>query len=84
MAGLQLARPRLAKVARLLTADTLTEDARQKYCQELAIDPGMIKDEMRLYDAPGLPVNICITTCSIRSAKLTLPHPLPQPPGGCA
>lgn len=53
LAGLLSARPRLAEVARLLTAETLTEDARQKYCQELAIDLVMIKDEMRLYDAPG-------------------------------
>lgn len=53
LAGLLSARPRLAEVSRLLSADMLTEDVCKKYCQEMAIDIGMIKDEMRLYDATG-------------------------------
>ncbi|MCZ3384969.1 hypothetical protein O3S68_22090 [Kosakonia sp. SOY2] len=51
--GLLSARPRLAEIARLLSADTLTEDACHKYCQALAIDIGMIKDNMRLCGASG-------------------------------
>ncbi|MEI3777130.1 hypothetical protein [Pectobacterium brasiliense] len=51
--GLLAARPHLAEIARQLSGDTLTEEARQKYCQVLAIDIGMIKDNMRLYDGNG-------------------------------
>lgn len=51
--GLLSARPRLAEISRLLTADMLTAEVRQKYAQELAIDVGMIKEDMRLYDAAG-------------------------------
>ncbi|GKX46630.1 type II toxin-antitoxin system RelB/DinJ family antitoxin [Pectobacterium carotovorum] len=51
--GLLSARPRLAEIARLLNGDGLTEDARKKYCQELAVDIGIIKNDMRLYDAAG-------------------------------
>ncbi|AHJ77512.1 type II toxin-antitoxin system RelB/DinJ family antitoxin [Kosakonia sacchari] len=51
--GLLSARPRLAEIARLMSEDTLTEDARRRYCQALAIDIGMIKDDMRLYSATG-------------------------------
>lgn len=51
--GLLSARPRLAEISRLLTADMLTAEVRQKYARELAIDVGMIKEDMRLYDAAG-------------------------------
>lgn len=51
--GLLSAGPRLAEIARLISEDTLTEDARRTYCQALAIDIGMIKDDMRLYSATG-------------------------------
>ncbi|HFK4604597.1 TPA: type II toxin-antitoxin system RelB/DinJ family antitoxin [Citrobacter farmeri] len=53
LAGLLSARPRLAEISRLLTADMLTAEVRQKYAQELAIDISMIKEDMRLYDAAG-------------------------------
>ena len=51
--GLLAARPRLAEIARLLNEDRLTEEASQQHCQALAVDIGMIKDDLRLYDAAG-------------------------------
>ncbi len=51
--GLLSARPRLAEIAGLLSGDGLSEELCKKYCQELAIDIGMIKNDMRLYDATG-------------------------------
>lgn len=53
LAGLLAARPRLAEVARLLNEDRLTEEACQQHGQALAVDIAMIKDDLRLYDAPG-------------------------------
>lgn len=51
--GLLSARPRLAEIAWLMSENTLTEVARQNHCRALAIDIGMIKDDMRLYSATG-------------------------------
>lgn len=51
--GLLSARSRLTEISQLLTADALTKEVRQKYAQALAIDIGMIKDDMRLYDTAG-------------------------------
>ncbi|WP_336983760.1 MULTISPECIES: type II toxin-antitoxin system RelB/DinJ family antitoxin [unclassified Cedecea] len=51
--SLQAARPRLAQVVLLMNEDRLTEEARLQHCQALAIDIGMIKSDMRLYDTTG-------------------------------
>ncbi|MBA8563694.1 hypothetical protein HVV49_23430 (plasmid) [Citrobacter freundii] len=51
--GLLAARPRLAEIVLLLSEDRLTEEARQKHCQALAVDISMIKSGMRLYDTTG-------------------------------
>lgn len=51
--GLLAARPRLAEVVLLLNEDRLTEEARPKHCQALAVNISMIKSDLRLYDATG-------------------------------
>lgn len=51
--GLLSARPRIREVLQLLTADTLTAEARQKFAQALAVDISLIKDDLRLYNTAG-------------------------------